>query len=149
MARFLTGADIVIMLQASIAGSPVFPAAFQLQGFAADDVFSSDAIEPAEVYMGVDGNLSAGFTYKPVPQAFMLQSDSFSIDNIEQVQQIQQQAGTIAQWSATMTLSAVQKVYTSPKGFMTGYSSIPEVKKLIQPRRFTLTWERMFAAVTA
>ena len=62
MAKTLTMANAVITL--------VVPAIelgpFQLQRFAADDVFNTGELDVAETSMGVDGNLSAGFVFRGV-----------------------------------------------------------------------------------
>lgn len=143
MARTLTGANAVISLSAP----DVFGAPVQLQGFAADDVFSSEALQSAETLMGVDGVLSAGFVYVPAPQNYMLQGDSLSVDFFETLWAQQQQNATVYRLSGLTTLLPVQKKYTMTNGVLTNYTPISDVKKLIQPRRFTVTWESIQPAL--
>ena len=33
------------------------------------------------------------------------------------------------------------KTYTMTKGFLTNYKPIPDIKKLLQPQRFRITWQ--------
>ena len=57
----------------------VFPAPQQLQGFATDDAFDTDASDVVEARIGVDGIASYGFTPFLVTQTIHFQSDSPSI----------------------------------------------------------------------
>lgn len=138
----LTGANAVIMM--SVAG--VFPAPQQLEGFAADDVFDTDAIESAETVMGVDGRLSAGFVYVPVRQNYSLQADSPSIDFFDTWWATQQQQRDIFRSTGVTILSAVGKKWNMTRGVLTSYTPIPSVKKLLQPQRFAITWEAILPA---
>ena len=53
----ITSADCTFLI--TIAG--LFTSPVQLQGFAADRAFETAAVDVAELVMGVDGNLSAGW----------------------------------------------------------------------------------------
>ena len=75
----ITSANAVYML----AVTGMFPVPQRLEGFAADDVFDTEALTVAEVVMGVDGRLSAGYTPVPVKQNISLQADSPSIQLFE------------------------------------------------------------------
>ena len=139
MARFLTAADIVIVLSCpDVIGGP-----FQLQGFAAEDVFDTDNLAVAEVAMGVDGILSAGFVPREVVQRYTLQADSQSVDYFEAVyaQQVAQRA--VYAFTGVLTLPAVGKTYNGSRGFLTGYSPTPAGRKILQPRQFAITWQSM------
>jgi hypothetical protein len=46
----------------------------QIQGFAADDVYDTEALEVSEASMGVDGILTAGYVNRPVVQSYTLQA---------------------------------------------------------------------------
>lgn len=139
MARFLTAADIVITLSVP----DVFPAPFQLQGFATDDVFDTDDLDIAETQMGVDGNLSAGFVPREVKQRFMLQADSLSIDYFEQIYAAQVQQGRVFPFTGVQRIPAVEKAYNGSRGFLTGYKPTPSGKKTLQSRAFGITWQSL------
>ena len=68
----ITAANAVFMLSVE----SLFPSPQQLQGFAADDVFSHALVAPVETLMGVDGFLSGGWTPQPKVQTIALQADS-------------------------------------------------------------------------
>lgn len=138
----LTGATAIYAL--GVTGLYTVPQ--QLQGFAADDVFSTEAIQSAEVLMGVDGNLSAGFVYVPVVQNISLQADSPSNDLFDQWWAAQQAAEETYIANALITLKAIGKKWTLTRGFLTKYSPVPDTKKLIQPRQYGITWNRVSPA---
>lgn len=138
----ITGANAVVML--SIFG--IFPIPQQIQGFAADDVFDTDAINSAEVVMGVDGKLSAGFVYVPVVQNYSVQADSPSTVIFDTWWAVQQQARETFRATGIITLTAINKKWTLTNGVMTTFKPIPDTKKLLQPQRFAITWESMFPA---
>lgn len=139
----LTGANAIITL--AVAG--IFPAPQQLQGFAADDVFDTDAIESAETVMGVDGKLSAGFVYVPVRQNYSLQADSASIFFFDTWWAQQQATRDIFFASGVTLLTAVGKKWAMSRGVLTSYTPIPATKKLLQPQRFSITWESLLPAL--
>jgi len=129
----LTAANSVILL--GVVG--LFPVPQQLQGFATDDVFATDAVETVETMMGVDGGLSAGW----VPTA--LQADSGSNGVFDAWYAAQEVARETFAAFGEITLPAIGKKYEMVRGFLTSYSPIPETKKVLQPRKYTLTWQRI------
>ena len=142
MTKTLTAANSVILLSIpSLFGTPV-----QLQGYAADDVFDIDALDTAETMMGVDGKLSAGWVPKEIKQTFTLQADSDSVAFFEQWYQAQQRVRELYAANGTTALPSVGRSYTMAKGFLTSYSPAPAGKKVLQPRKFVVTWEAIRSA---
>lgn len=139
MAKTLTGATATIVFTIP----SLFPAPFQLQGFATDDVFDTDAIESAETQMGVDGKLSGGFVYNAVKQNYALQADSDSVVFFDQWWLTMQANQDTLTANANVALPALGTRYQMTKGFLTRYPALPTTKKLIGPRRFEITWERV------
>jgi hypothetical protein len=138
----LTGATAVIWLSVP----PLFSTAQQLQGFNADNVFETDAIESAETVMGVDGFMSAGFVYVQVHQTFDIQADSKSTFIFDQWWATQQQIRDNYFASASIWLPAIGKKWTMQRGALTSYKAIPDVKKLLNAQRFRITWGKVFPA---
>lgn len=133
----LTAANCIYML--SITG--LFPAPQQLQGFAADDVFSTDAIAASETIMGVDGKLSGGYINVEQPQSISLQADSPSIFIFDQWYLNQKFGNKIFTANGVVILPGLGSKWTLTKGFLKTYPPIPDTKKLLGPRRFGITWE--------
>lgn len=144
MAGDITGANAVIMF----AVTGLFPTPVQLQGFAADDVFDTDQLESAEVSMGVDGTLSAGFVYVPVMQSYKLQADSSSISFFDAWWATNQQTRSSFRGQAIILLPAISKKWAMNNGVLSGYTPLPATKKLLQPQGFKVTWESCIPAPT-
>ena len=141
----LTGANSIITL--SIAN--LYPAPFQLQQYAADDLTDVEAIDSAEVVMGVDGTLSAGFVYVPYKQSVALQANSPSIVYFDTLWATMQQQQDVYQISGTILLPSISMKYTLVNGYLTSYTAFPGVKKTLQPRKFTIAWNIIVPQATA
>jgi hypothetical protein len=137
MVMDITGANAIYTLVVQ----GVFNAPVQLQGFAADDVFTSERLESVETSMGVDGKLSGGFVYVPVRQEIRLQADSVSIALFDQWWQAMQQSRSIFVATGLVSLPAIGKKFTLSVGYLKGYTPIPGVKKLLQPQAFGIEWQ--------
>jgi hypothetical protein len=137
----ITSANAVLFLTVP----PIFPQPVQIQGFAADDVYDLDEIESIETQMGVDGILSGGWTWKPQPQRVMLQADSPSNDFFDQWYAAMQAAQTVFLAQGIITLPAISKKMIQVNGFLSGYK-LPGAKRVLQPRSFRLTWNKVLPA---
>jgi hypothetical protein len=135
--RTLTSANAILML--SVAG--LFDVAQRIQGFAADDITDTDAASPKQTAMGLDGRLSAGFVPVPIVQNITLQADSLSIDFFDQWVEAEKQAREAYVASGTLIIESVERKYDMVRGFLTSYPPTPSLRNMIQPRRYTLTWE--------
>lgn len=134
--RTLTAANSVVMM--GITG--LYPTPQQIQGFAADEMFSTDAVSRAEVLMGVDGVLSGGYVYVEVKQTFTLQADSMSCDIFDNWDANEQSNAEVYIANGVISLPNIGKKWTMTRGFLTSYMPIPDQKKLSQPRKFIVTW---------
>ena len=144
MATTITGANAIVTLQIP----SLFPVPQQLQGFAADDIFDTDALESAETLMGVDGIMSAGFVFVPVNQHYSLQADSpsnFIFDTWWATQQLLQDLFLA---NAVVILPAIGTKWALTKGALVSYKPITDVKKLLQPRRHTIRWQTAIPQVS-
>jgi hypothetical protein len=140
--RTITSANSILLLQ--VAG--LFATPVRIQGFAADDLSDTDAIEPAETMMGIDGRLSAGFVPVPVNQNVTLMADSQSNDFFDEVIAAQEQARELYVFTGSLVLPATGKKYAMTRGFLVNVVKFPAVKRSLQARRFALRWERVTVA---
>jgi hypothetical protein len=138
----LTAANSVIML--IVPG--LFPVPQQLQGYAADDVMTMESYQPVEVLMGVDGHLSGGWVPVEKRMTISLQADSASVTIFEAWNAAQQSIREVYTADALITLPSISKLYTCTRGFLTGYPPSPDVRRILQPRRFQITWESILSA---
>lgn len=133
----LTAANSVLTIQ--VAG--LYPVPQVIQGYATDDAFMADDVTTGEVQMGVDGRFSAGYVPYATPLNVTLQADSPSMavfDNILSAQAAQREMFVI---NATILLPGTEQKYAMTRGFMITASPMPGVKKILQPRKFTIHFE--------
>jgi hypothetical protein len=144
MAKGITGANAVYLLSIT----DLFPAPQQLQGFAADDVFETDPLTSVETIMGVDGHMSAGFVFVEVKQNISIQADSDSNAIFEAWWGAQQVSKSVLFANGVIILTDVGTKWAMVNGVLSTFPPIPNAKKLLQPRRYGITWESITPAIT-
>lgn len=125
----------------------LYPVPQVLQGYATDDAFAADAVDWAEVMMGVDGKMSAGFTPNVTKMTISFQADSPSIQIFDFWLGAMKVAREVYPASGTIQLPSTGKSYTLTKGILTNAKPLPDAKKVLQPVQYGLTWERVDAAL--
>lgn len=135
----LTAADIVLTLSSPI----IFPVPVQIQGFGPDAVFDIDPVQSVEVSMGVDGIMSGGFVFTATQQNIVLQADSLSNDVFEAWWMQMQAAQTVYEAYGLCVIPALSKKYTLTRGMLTGYPPMPPGGRILGPRRYQITWQRI------
>lgn len=127
----------------SLVINSVYPNAQILQGYAADDAFSADAVDKAQVVMGVDGRQSAGYIFNPIVQTITLMPDSPSLEVFSNWINAMDAIREILNSTANISLPAIGKKYTLTNGVLVNYKPIPDVKKVMQAVPFKISWERV------
>lgn len=124
----------------------VSPVPVPIQGYAADDAFDTENVAPNEVQMGVDGNLSGGYTPYPVKIKFVLMADSPSNLFLDLWRQAMDAATEAFPANATIVAPGLGKIYTFTNGFLTGDVPTPQGKKVMMPQTYEITFNRVSAA---
>ncbi len=140
--RTLTTANSALAL--AVRG--LYPVPQVIQGYATDDSFATEDVTPAEVMMGVDGKLSGGYTPYPTSMAITLQADSESADMFDTVLETQKAGKELFYFDGVLIIQGSGKKYALTKGILSSASPMPTAKKVLQPRKFTLTWESVTPA---
>ena len=135
----ITSANSVFTLV--VAG--LFPAPVQLKGYASDKAFTTEAVDLAEVQMGVDGRMTAGFVPNPVKQTITLQADSPSKDIFTALIQAMKTAREVFYISGSIALPSTGESFTLTRGILTNAKQIPDAQKVLQPVDYVITWERI------
>jgi len=135
----ITAANAVFLISVPA----VLPVAQQIQGFAADDIFDFEDVDATETLMGVDGVFSGGMVFMPKPQNIMLQADSASNAFFDAWNQAQQVAMAAYPASAVITLTGIGTSWALSTGYLTRYKPAPDAKRLLQPRRYRITWGKV------
>lgn len=142
--RNITAADSVVML--SIEG--LYNTPQQLQGYSAEDIFDADEIEVGEFMQGIDGTLSAGFIYTPIPWKITLMADSASNDIFDQWYAAEQNARAKFLATVNVALPSLGRKWAMLNGGLRNYKPMPPGKKVLQPRSFTMLFERLSPATS-
>jgi hypothetical protein len=138
----ITSANAVLTISiASLFSSPQ-----TIYGFAADDVYDLDPLTAAEALMGVDGIQSAGFVYVPIRQSIALQADSPSNAVFDSWWTAQQQIKDVYFATGSIALNSLNKKYTMVQGVLITYPPAPSGKRVLQPRRYTISWQSIVGA---
>jgi hypothetical protein len=138
----LTAANSVYLLVIA----DLFPAPQQLQGYAADDVFSTEAVTSVETQMGVDGNLSGGWVPTEKKQNINLQADSVSSLMFDVWHQSQETIHDAFIANAVIRYPSIGRSFILTKGFLTSYMPMADVGRILKPRRFQITWGSIISA---
>jgi len=125
----------------------VFPAPQQLQGYAADDAFSTEAVEPAEVMLGVDGIASAAYLPTLTKTIINLQADSPSLFIFDRWKGAQDAAQEIYLATGAIAMPSVGKTFALIAGTLTRIIQFPSVKKILQPSQFEITWQSVIPSI--
>lgn len=133
----ITSANSVV----TIAAPGLFPVPQQLQGFAADRAWESDSVEQAEVQMGVDGRMTAGFVPNPVRQRFSLQADSPSKQIFLAIQRAQKATRNIYYLSGSIDLPSTGESFICKRGVFQSAKPLPDGGKVLEPMEFEIVWE--------
>lgn len=144
MARTITAATA----QFSLAIPGLFNSPILLGGWAADDAFMGEALENAEVVMGVDARMSTGWVPNPVKVALVFQPDSPSIDVMNAWGVAQQGTKEVYIANGSVYIPATTYKYALTKGVLVNWRPLPELKRIIQPQRYELTFESVIGGPT-
>ena len=138
----ITAANSIFMLSVAT----IFPAPIKLQGYGPDDAFDTASLPVGETQIGVDGILAGGFVYSAVEQDITLLASSASNALFDQWYQAMIQAQDAYSASATILLPGLGTKWTMTNGFLIDYMIIPNVKRLVQPRRHKIRWQSAVSA---
>lgn len=125
----------------------LFPAPVQLHGYSSDKAFITDALEMAEVNMGVDGRMTAGYTPTPTKQTISLQADSPSRKLFTAIIQATKTAREVFYISGSISLPGTGESFTLTRGILTTGKQIPDAQKVLQPVDYIITWESVNASL--
>lgn len=133
----ITSANAVFTI--SVAG--LFPVPQQLQGYSAERAWNTDNVDLAEVQMGVDGRMTAGYTPNPVRQTISLQADSPSKQIFTAIANAMKAAREVFYISGTIDLPSTGESFICARGILQAVKPLPDAGKVLQPMDFMIIWE--------
>jgi hypothetical protein len=119
----------------------LFPVPQQLKGYSAEKAWSTDNVDLAEVQMGVDGRMTAGYTPNPVKQTISLQADSPSKDIFTSIARAMKAAREVYYISGTIDLPSTGESFVCTRGVLQAVKPLPDAGKVLQPMEFMIVWE--------
>lgn len=125
----------------AISVANLYPTPQNITGYAADDMFTADAIEQAEIVMGADGHMSAGFVFSPTRMTITIMPDSPSLAIFENWASAQKTAREVYSANALINLPGIRRKYTLKNGILTTAKNFVDARKTLQPFPIVLTWE--------
>lgn len=133
----ITSATTVLILSVPL----LLPVPQQLQGWSTDDIFSTARVTPVETMMGLDGTLSGGFIPTEKKMEIVLMAGASDNDFFDAWQAGQEAALAALAAFGMLTLPALGRAFVLNHGYLTGYPPMADGKKVLQPRRYEITWE--------
>ncbi len=134
--------------QLAIAVAGIFSAPQLIQGFAMDDAFTSEAIEQAEVQIGVDGEMSAAKVWVPYPITIHLMASSPSLRVFETWRQQQDANADVFVARGTIVIPSIAMTYDLVRGYLTKATPFPGAKKILEASQYEITWNRIVSSPT-
>lgn len=131
----------------TLAALSLFPVPVQLQGYATDKAFLTEALELAEIQMGVDGRMTSGYVPNPVKQTISLQADSPSREIFTAIIQATKTAQEVFYLSGSISLPSTGEAFTLTRGILTSGKQIPDAQKVLQSVDFVITWQSIDASL--
>jgi hypothetical protein len=125
----------------------LYPIPQALQQFATDDAWTIDAVDTAEVMMGVDGHMSAGFTPFITRTTIALQADSTSIALFDYWLSQMEVMKEVLMAQGTLLLPGTGLSYVMTNGVLTSSKKFADGKKVLQPVQHTISWESVHPAL--
>ena len=122
----------------SITVPGIFSSPQTIQGYAVDDAFSAEAVERAEVMIGVDGNMSYGYIFNVISVPITIQADSPSLAFFNTWKNIEDGNRELSPGNGVVMLPGIGWKFTLANLILANYPVLPDVKKILQPLKFVL-----------
>lgn len=137
----ITSADAIITLTVA----NLYTSGVQLQGFAADNIYGTEALDLAETVRGADGKLSAGFIYGNINQTFHIMPDSDSRTVFDTWATMSRTGIMVYRCNMTVILPAIGRKYSCVNGVLKQWKALPDAARVLQPAQAVIEWESVTA----
>lgn len=121
----------------------LYPNAVQLQNFSTDQAISVDEQEIAQVRMGVDGGLAAGYVPNPYVITISFEAGSASLDVMWDIMQAMRNNNRIYSTTLMAQIESIGKVFEWSNGTLTSGTVIPGIKKTLDATSFKFSFARL------
>ena len=138
----ITSANAVLVLGVE----ELYPVGVQLTNFSTDQMLSSDDMEIAQVRMGVDGGLAAGYAPTPFSLTITLEASSPSLTVMQSLLMAMKTNKTTYKCSVTLTIPSIKQVHFWRNGVLTNGNPVPAPKKVLDPTSWKFVFQDYYTA---
>jgi hypothetical protein len=122
---------------------------FTIEGYAQDAAFAVEAVDSAEVLMGVDGKMAGGYLPRITKHSFSLMANSPSIALFEAWDNAQKVLGDVLVADGFLSAPSLGRAYACVKGILTRLTPIPTARRTFSEAVvFEISWESVTSAPT-
>lgn len=119
----------------------VLPVPQQIFQFSAEDIFTTEPVDPTETMLSLDGTLNGGFLFTKKEMDISLMASSPSNELFDLWYQTMNQAVQTFTAFGSILIPSLGYYYTLTNGFLSRYAPTSDARKVMMPRRFRITWE--------
>ena len=138
----ITSANAVLVLGVE----ELYPVGVQLTNFSTDQMLSSDDMEIAQVRMGVDGGLAAGYVANPFNLTITLEASSPSLTVMQSLLMAMKTNKTTYKCSVTLTIPSIKQVHFWRNGVLTNGNPVTAPKKVLDPTSWKFAFQDYYTA---
>ena len=119
----------------------LYPAGIPLQNFSADSMATSDDMEIAQVRMGVDGGMAAGYVANPYAVTITLAASSPSLETMQSILQAMKVNKRTYECSLILVIPAAGQVHKWSHGVLTNGNPVPAPKRVLDPTSWKFAFQ--------
>lgn len=112
----------------------LYPGGFNVDDFAADDMFETGALQEKEDMMSADGKYHAGVIFNPTEFTVNLMPTSAAAGIIDDWRAAERTAIAVFGCNATLTVPALRVKFNFVNGVLYTWTPAPPHKRVLQPR---------------
>jgi hypothetical protein len=135
----ITATDIAAVLRVET----LYPQGVELVYFAQDQAISVASAENAEVRMGVDGKMAAGFIPYLLEVTINLEANSPSARTLGRIFEAQRKKRGVYSSDLIVTIPSEKNVYSFTGGVLKNGVVMPDIKKALEPTAWVYNFPGM------
>lgn len=125
----------------------LYPAGIILENYATDQAIAQDELVLSQSRMGVDGKIVHGMTPKEKVLTITFEASAPCVESINNVALAMMNNKTIYNCTLIVTIPSISAVYTYTFGALTSGKVFPDVKGVLDPVSYKLTYQDMKKSV--
>lgn len=123
-----------------------YPGGFDVDDYAADNMFETAPLQNKEDLMSADGKYHAGFIFNPAEFTLNLMPTSNSLTLMEDWTAAERASISAFACNAVLTIPAIGKKYNMVNGVLFSLPPLPPGRRVLQPRPAVFHFESITAS---